>query len=252
MFVRVPTPVREFVVGTGALPAQTRRQIADTGQCLKCHVGSLYQHGNNRVDNVNLCVMCHNSASIDQNNRVTMGVDKTEAYDGLVGQTYEFKTLLHGIHTAGEQTKVLAIYRTRGIYAWAPEGVTPPNWNAGAPCGTAGGRIVYGATDPTAAVSCQPHNLYHPTFPRAANDCAACHFANFKAWMVDQTKGVATTMDGGAAPWNNQLDDVLKGANSAACTSCHQDAATAGHANQNGWIPTKFPNGRQTIIDSAK
>ncbi len=29
-----------------------RRKIADTGQCLKCHVGSLYQHGNTRVDNV--------------------------------------------------------------------------------------------------------------------------------------------------------------------------------------------------------
>jgi hypothetical protein len=70
--------------------------------------------------------------------------------------------------------------------------------------------------------------------------------------MVDQTKGVATTVDAGAAPWNNQLDDTLQGANSAACTSCHQDAASVGHANQNGWVPTKFPNGRQTIIDAAK
>ena len=43
--VRVPTPTYEFVVGTGALPAQTRRAIADTGECLGCHVGSLYQHG---------------------------------------------------------------------------------------------------------------------------------------------------------------------------------------------------------------
>jgi len=70
-FVRVPSPVSEFTVGTGLPPAATRRAIADTGACLKCHVGSLYQHGNNRVDNVNLCVMCHNSASSDQNNRRT-------------------------------------------------------------------------------------------------------------------------------------------------------------------------------------
>jgi hypothetical protein len=70
--------------------------------------------------------------------------------------------------------------------------------------------------------------------------------------MVDQTKGVATTLDAGALPWNNQLDDVLQGANTAACTSCHQDAASVGHANQNGWVPTTFPNGRQTIIDAAK
>jgi OmcA/MtrC family decaheme c-type cytochrome len=252
MFVRVPTPTEEWIVGSsGIVPkASQRRQIADTADCLKCHVGSLYQHGNTRVDNVQMCVICHNSASSDQNNRVTMGVDKTEAYDGRVGQTYEFKTMLHAIHTAGEQTKTLAIYRTRGIYAWAPEGVTPPNWNAGAACGTAGGRLVYGA-DPALSVSCQVHNLYHPTYPRAFNDCAACHTPTFST-MVDQTKGVATTLDAGAAPWNNQLDDVLQGANTAACTSCHQDSASVGHANQNSWTPTKFPNGRQTIIDAAK
>jgi hypothetical protein len=283
MFVRVPTPVREFVVGTGALPTQTRRQIADTTDCLKCHVGSLYQHGNTRVDNVTMCVICHNSASSDQNNRVTMGVDKTEAYDGRVGQTYEFKTLLHGVHTAGEQSKSLLIYRTRGIYSWSPEGVTPPNWTTATPCAVASpippattpaasvvlnpttppagttfttiGNIVNGANKnadgsyPT--VACQTHNLYHPTYPRLFNDCAACHTATFST-MVDQTKGVATTIDAGVLPWTNQLDDTLQGANAAACTSCHQDAATIGHAEQNGWTPTKFPNGRQTIIDAAK
>jgi OmcA/MtrC family decaheme c-type cytochrome len=284
MFVRVPTPTEEWIVGSsGIVPkASQRREIADTGACLKCHVGSLYQHGNTRVDNVQMCVICHNSASSEQNVRTTMGVDKTEAYDGLVGQTYELKTLLHAVHTAGEQTKTLAIYRTRGIYAWAPEGVTPANW-AGTKCAVASpippattpaasvvlnpttppagttftttGYIVYGANTnadgsyPT--VACQPHNLYHPTYPRLFNDCAACHTSTFDT-MVDQTKGVATTLDAGAAPWNNQLDDTLQGANTAACTSCHQDAASVGHSNQNSWTPTKFPNGRQTIIDAAK
>jgi len=251
MFVRVPTPVREFVVGTGALPAQTRREIVDTTQCLKCHVGSLYQHGNTRVDNVTLCVMCHNSASTDQNNRVLMGVDASEAYDGKVGMTYEFKSLLHAVHTAGMQAKSTAIYRTRGIYAWAPEGVTPPNWDAGAACGNPGQRLVYGA-DPAVPQSCQTHNLYHPTYPRAARDCAACHYSDFDAWMVDQTQGVATTIDGGEAPWNNQLDDVLRGPTSAGCVSCHQDSSAIGHANQNSWVPTTFPDGRQTIIDAAE
>jgi OmcA/MtrC family decaheme c-type cytochrome len=256
MFVRVPTPTEEWIVGSsGVVPkADQRREIADTGACLKCHVGSLYQHGNTRVDNVQMCVICHNSASSDQNNRVTMGVDKAEAYDGLVGQTYELKTLLHAIHTAGEQTKTLAIYRTRGIYAWAPEGVTPANW-ATTPCEkatpTPGQEYRVFGGDPTLDVTCQPHSLYHPTYPRLFNDCAACHVKDFDT-MVDQTKGVATTIDAGAAPWNNQLDDTLQGANTAACTSCHQDAASVGHANQNSWTPTKFPNGRQTIIDAAK
>jgi OmcA/MtrC family decaheme c-type cytochrome len=256
MFVRVPTPVREWVVGTGALPTATRRAIADTGACLKCHVGSLYQHGNTRVDNVTMCVMCHNPASSDQNNRVAMGVDKTEAYDGLVGQTYEFKSMLHALHTVGlTESKPLAIYRTRGIFAWAPEGVTPPNW-ASTPCEkttpTPGQEYRVFGGDPALDVSCQAHTLYHPTYPRLANDCAACHGNIDFDVMVDQTKGVATTINAGAAPWTNQLDDTLQGANAAACTSCHRDAPTVGHAEQNGWTPTKFPNGRQTIIDAAK
>jgi OmcA/MtrC family decaheme c-type cytochrome len=259
MYVRVPTPTEEWIVGSsGIVPkADQRREVADTSACLKCHVGSLYQHGNTRVDNVTMCVMCHNPASSDQNNRVAMGVDKPEAYDGKVGQTYEFKSMLHALHTASEEgQKPLVIYRTRGIYAWAPDESLLPNWGTTPPCEkqTPTPDIqeyrVFGG-DPTLDVSCQPFTFHAPTYPRLANDCAACHKADF-AVMPDPTKAVATTLDAGVAPWNNQIDDVLQGATSAACTSCHQGSASAGHANQNGWTPTKFPNGRQTIIDAAK
>jgi hypothetical protein len=249
--LRAKTQVREWVVGTGALPPQTRRAIADSSDCLGCHVGSLYQHGGNRVDNVDMCVICHNSASSEQNVRVAMGVTPSEAYDGLVGQTYEFKTMLHAIHAAGGATGTLAIYRTRGIYAWAPEGLTPPNWKAGAACAVASpippattpaafvdvapfeaipagmrvtttGNIVNGARTnadgsyPT--VTCQVHNFHAPTYPRAINDCAACHGAIDFDLVPDQSKAVATTLDAGVLPWSNQLDDVLQGAGAAACT----------------------------------
>jgi OmcA/MtrC family decaheme c-type cytochrome len=248
--VRAKTPVREWVVGTGALPAQARRAIADSGECIGCHVGSLYQHGGNRVDNVDMCVICHNSASSEQNVRVGMGVDKSEAYDGLVGQTYEFKTMLHAIHSIGDASSAFVIYRNRGIYAWAPEGVTPPNWATGAAClnGTTPGIRVFGA-DPAVANSCQPHTLYHPTYPRDVRQCSGCHVAGFGT-IPDQSMAVATTMNAGVAPWNNQLDDTLQGASAAACTSCHQTTDARGHAYQNGWTPQTFPNGRQTIIDT--
>jgi OmcA/MtrC family decaheme c-type cytochrome len=260
MYARAKSPVYEYTVGSGA-KAAARRAIADTNACLKCHVGSLYQHGNNRVDNVELCVMCHNSASTEQNRRVSsFGVDASEAYDGKVGQTFELKTMLHAIHSAGNDgAKPIVIYRTRGIYAWAPEGVIPPNWPTGPTECTSGqgpGHFVFGA-DPASTSRCQVHNLHHPTWPRAVNDCAACHASGF-SYMVDQTKAVATTLDAGGTTWTNQLDDVLQGAQAAACTTCHapgrehQSSATAGHANQNGWAPSVFPNGRQTIIDAAK
>jgi OmcA/MtrC family decaheme c-type cytochrome len=247
MQVRAFTPTREYVIGTGALPSTQRRAIADSGECVKCHVGSLYQHGGNRVDNVTMCVMCHNSASSEQNVRVGMGVDKTEAYDGKSGMTYEFKSMLHAIHTAGvDGQKPVVIYRSNGIYAWAPSESLLQNWP-----GTGTAIPVYGSADANGAPVLRNHNFHSPTYPRLFNDCAACHVAGFDT-MVDQTKGVATTLDAGAAPWSNQLDDTLQGANTAACTSCHSDAPSVGHANQNGWVPTTFPNGRQTIVDAAK
>jgi OmcA/MtrC family decaheme c-type cytochrome len=260
MYVRVPTPTREFVVGTGALPTTQRRAIAQTSDCLKCHVGSLYQHGNTRVDNVTMCVMCHNEASSEQNVRVGMGVDASEAYDGLPGQTYGFKSMLHMLHGAGlTGQKPTVIYRTRGIYAWATSTSLLPNWPTTAPTcrssvdtatGPISGHIVFGA-DPAAATRCQTHNFHAPTYPRDINECEACHVSNF-AVVPDQTKAVATTLNAGALPWANQLDDTLQGAGAAACTSCHQDGASKGHAYQNGWNPAVFPNGRQTIIDEAK
>jgi OmcA/MtrC family decaheme c-type cytochrome len=253
MFVRVPTPTYQFAVGTGTA-VTPRRAIADTSACLKCHVGSLYQHGNTRVDNVTMCIICHNSASSDQNNRVAMGVTASEAYDGKVGMTYEFKTLLHKLHKAGRAgSETTLIYRTRGIYAWAPEGTVPANW-AVEPCekttptSTQEYRVF--GSDPALDVGCQVHNLYHPTYPRPENDCLACHVKGFDQ-VPDQEKAVATTLDTGPAPFSNQIDDVLQGAGAAGCTSCHQDGAAKGHAYQNGWVPTTFENGRQTIIDEA-
>jgi OmcA/MtrC family decaheme c-type cytochrome len=252
MQVRALTPTREFVVGTGALPSVQRRAVADTEDCVKCHVGSLYQHGGNRVDNVKMCGMCHNSASSEQNIRLAMMVDKTDSYDGLNGQTYEFKTMLHAIHSSGHDGQnPIVIYRNNGIYAWAPDVALLRNWP-----GT-GSQPVFGSDDGTGKPVMRTHNFHTPTYPRAVNDCAACHVSTF-AVIPDQSKATATTLDAGKADsgtgantvWRNQLDDTLQGASAAACTSCHQSTDAKGHAYQNGWTPTTFPNGRQTILDT--
>jgi len=199
-----------------------------------------------------LCVICHNSASSDQNNRVTMGVDASEAYDGLVGQTYELQDVPAQAACGGPRRELAGHHLPDSrIFAWAPEGVTPPNWNTGAACRYAGGTVVFGADPASNSVVPGPQPV-PPDLSRAANDCAACHVEDFGT-MVDQTKGVATTLDAGVLPWTNQLDDVLQGANTAACTSCHQGAPSVGHANQNGWIPTTFrTGGRQSSTQRSE
>jgi hypothetical protein len=174
-----------------------------------------------------------------------MGVDPSEAYDGKAGQTYEFKSMLHLIHSRGTSgASPIVIYRNRGIYAWAPEGTTIPNWP-----GT-GSQPVYGSDDGSGNPVMQVHNYHNPTYPRPTNDCLACHADGFDT-IPDQDKAVATSLEAGADPWTNQLDDTLQGASAAACTSCHSSADAKGHAYQNGWTPAVFPDGRQTILDAA-
>jgi OmcA/MtrC family decaheme c-type cytochrome len=245
MVVRALTPTREWVVGTGALPDEQRREIADTAACVTCHVGSLYQHGGNRVDNVTMCAMCHNSASSEQNVRFGMSVDASDSYDGLAGQTYEFKTMLHAIHSAGDAGQnPIVIYRGNGIYAWAPDESLLRNWP-----GTGTAIPVFGSADANGNPVLRNHNFHSPTYPRLLNDCAACHVPGFET-VPDQSKAMATTLHAGGTTWQNQLDDTLQGASAAACTTCHQSTSAKGHAYQNGWTPQTFPNGRQTILET--
>jgi OmcA/MtrC family decaheme c-type cytochrome len=241
MAVRAVTPTYEWLVGSGDAPLMTRRSIVDTGACLKCHVGSLYQHGGNRVDNVDMCIICHNPASSEQSVRVGMGVEASEAYDGKVGETFEMKTMLHRIHSAGTAgSPPYVIYRTRGIYAWAPDESLLANWPGTGP------QIVFGSNDVT-----QNHNFHAPTYPRALNACDACHAPGFDV-LPDQAKAMATTIDAGSTEWINQLDDTLQGASATACITCHTAGVVRGHAYQFGWAPQEFPEGRQTIIEAVQ
>ena len=255
MAVRAKTPTYEWMIGSGDAPVMARREIVDTGECLKCHVGSLYQHGGNRVDNVGMCILCHNSASNEKSVRVGMGVDASEAYDGKVGETFEMKTMLHRIHSSGTgDSPVYAVYRNRGIYAFAPDVSLVPNWDVVSTEGCTddeiarGERLAFGG-DPESSTSCQPHNFHAPTYPRALNNCGACHTDEF-AVLPEGAKAMAATTDAGGTVWENQLDDVLQGAQTTACVTCHADSASKGHAYQNSWTPQVFPEGRQTIIDA--
>jgi hypothetical protein len=63
---------------------------------------------------------------------------------------------------------------------------------------------------------------------------------------------MATTVEAGAPPFGDQINDVLEGVQTNSCVTCHADGFAKNHAYQNGWTPQVFQNGRQTIIDSVR
>jgi hypothetical protein len=204
-----------------------------------------------------------------------MGVDPSEAYDGQAGELFEMKTMLHAVHASGrtaysdldyEPAQIpFVIYRGRGIYAWAADVSLLPNWPTELDCeyGSAEnpskGSIVFGS-DPDADVrDCQPHNFHTPTFPRGLYDCNACHEDGFATLFPDATKAMASTVETGEPPFDDRINDVLEGASSATCMTCHKQWSSAdkaeynalgSHAAQNGWEPQEFEEGRQTIIEA--
>ncbi len=201
-------------------------------------------------------MLCHNSAANDQYVRVdSYGVDPSEAYDGRAGQAFGIKEMVHAVHPAGAFGNPLVIYRGRGIYGWATDESQLPNWP-----GDGDDLPVFGSDDGTGNPVLQDHHFHSPTFPRALNDCAACHVQDdpltedtdetFVKIFPDPTKAMATTVEAGAQPFEDQLNDVLQGVQTTSCISCHADSATTAHGWQNSWVPQEFPEGRQTIIDA--
>jgi len=112
--VPVPSVVASFAfTATESLAAMIpdpRRQIVDIAKCQQCHdnkqhgatiVPKLSLHGNNRTENLGLCVMCHNPNQTDVPYRYqTTG---TTADPRIAGPEVpiDFKVLVHSIHSGG-------------------------------------------------------------------------------------------------------------------------------------------------------
>jgi len=230
-FVRVSSPIYTFDITTGAAATPRREAVLDD-KCLKCHRGTLYQHGGDRVDNEHLCVICHNPSSADKNNRLeryqivnadnTVNTDAT--YDGQTNETYDMRVMIHGIHGISKRLNPWVIYRSRGIYGFAnPDTPLPTGWPAD-------GQTIYGSLNGSAIA----HNWIVVHYPKPLYECEACHDAG-KYEVPDQAIAVALTVDPGAS-YPDQSDDIVKGPGAAACAACHNDAPVQVHAVDFGYL----------------
>jgi OmcA/MtrC family decaheme c-type cytochrome len=235
-FVRVPSPTFAFTMADGTTTAAQegaikRRQIVDNAKCTGCHAGTMYQHGGDRVDNVQMCVICHNPSSNDKNNRLDRykivnadgAVDTTKTYDGKTAESYDLRYLLHSIHGVEKRGASLVIYRSRGVYAFVTGDMAKPTGWPG------NDNTIYGSTNGSKI----GHNWTVIHYPQAVNNCEACHYPDTYE-VPDQTEAAGLTVDAGT-DWADQSDDIVIGPAAAACTACHNSVPVMAHATTFGY-----------------
>jgi OmcA/MtrC family decaheme c-type cytochrome len=95
----VKSVYKHFVI-TGTTVVN-RRKVVDIAKCKQCHQPHLSLHGNNRTDEIQVCVGCHNPNATDIAYR-TSGPETA----------IDFKHMVHAIHgTARRQTPFIVIGR---------------------------------------------------------------------------------------------------------------------------------------------
>lgn len=211
--VPVTSVVQYFpITDSTAVP---RRQPVLLAKCQACHATNdgLSLHGNNRTDNVQLCVICHNPDATDIKQRpvdpdVTPNGVNTAAVDGLEQRPINFDYMVHSIHGAAFRNSGFVIY---GF----------------------GGSV---------------NDFTHVKFPGILQDCDQCHQNN--SYRLPLAAGLlGTTVDTHATEVSNgsggkiifplsALQDVADYSRitptAAACSSCHDDAQAKAHMTQNG------------------
>ena len=190
-----------------------RRTVVDIAKCDVCH-SLLTAHGDNRNNNPQVCVACHNPASTDVGMRQTL---TAPGIDGLWEQAIDFKHMIHAIHDGS----------VRGA--------------AGSPF------VIYGYKGSV-------NNFTDVVFPGQLNRCDACHAGTSYYPVLDTAVQAMTFITGLSKETPNPTtvgNPIAISANMSVCSGCHVDATTQAHMEQNGGSTavTKDAEGR-TIIST--
>ncbi len=97
-----------------AIVDDPRRKIVDIAKCKGCHDGNkhgdtvvprLSLHGNNRNENLTLCVVCHNPNQTDVPYRYRTTGTAADPRIGGAEVPVDFKVMVHAIHAGGFRTR---------------------------------------------------------------------------------------------------------------------------------------------------
>ncbi len=189
-------PVRNVVsyVGIDGAAASDRRVVVDIENCDNCH-NELSLHGNNRTDEPQVCVTCHNPNATDARQRFAAvppaAPSACEAELGLDDESVDMKYMIHAIHAAGA---------------------------TGVPYEVCGFR--------------QSSHVYDFHYPGRLDNCEGCHDQG-TYFPVAAGTTLGTTVDVGADVVS-PTDDVVISPNSAVCSTCHVSDLAKQHMMQNG------------------
>ncbi|HMK85394.1 MAG TPA: OmcA/MtrC family decaheme c-type cytochrome [Steroidobacteraceae bacterium] len=181
----------------GATPV-ARREVVDIAKCDACH-NFLALHGNNRNDDVQACVACHNPASTDVGMRQSLTAPSI--YDGLWEESIDFKHMIHAIHAGSQRAAANA----------------PP-------------FVIYGFGGSI-------NNFSDVVFPGQLNDCGMCHMSG-TYYPVDDSAVQATTFTTGLSTQSPNPttvgNPISTSANMSVCSACHTTSLETTHMLQQG------------------
>jgi len=214
--VPVTSVVADFAI-TDSSPV-ARRVVVDIANCDKCH-DVLSLHGGNRVNQPQLCVMCHNPNDTDAGVRPKNAngvLDGTLTVDGLPERSIDFKRLVHSIHAADMRENAFVVYGY-------------------------GGSV---------------HDFSDVRFPGILNDCMTCHttktvgrttygtYELVTPWDTPTQNGIlastvrTTPTATDATTYATQLatpdDDLNITPTAAVCSSCHDSQMEQNHMASTG------------------
>jgi OmcA/MtrC family decaheme c-type cytochrome len=188
----VPVEGEVAYFGINGDPMVERRVAVDiVNKCDNCH-SVLSLHGNNRAENAQLCVMCHNPRNTDIGRRTGVGID------GKLEESIDMKILIHAIHAADSDEHG---FRENGI-------------------------VIYGYGGSANDFS----HVRFPGILNDCTTCHNSGTYELSGkWETPLQNGILATTISSGADLADQTDDLYTTPTAAVCSACHDSDVAKAH-----------------------